>query len=79
MKATRIGIVVLAVVLAGCWFANENRGSAERLNVTSHRKQVGLSFRHERNDIVGFTLTGEVAMAPKETDGKPPNPELQAP
>ena len=71
MKATRIGIVVLVVasVLAACWFANEDRKSAHRINVPSHRKHVGVSFRHERNDIAGFTLTGEVAVTPKQTDG----------
>jgi len=66
MKAKGVSVVVLVVasVLAACWVANEDRKSAHRINVPSHRKQVGLSFRHERNDIAGFMLTGEV-VAPK--------------
>ena len=68
MKATRIGIVVLVVasVLAACWFANEDRKSAHRINVPSHQKRVGLGFRHERNDMVGFVLRGPVMLTPTQ-------------
>ena len=67
MTAKKIGIVVLvfASMLAAFSFANENRKVARRINVPSHLKQVGLSFRHERNDIAGFTLTGQVLVDDK--------------
>jgi len=70
MKAKRIGIVVLVVasMLAAFWFANEDRKSEERLNVPSHLKRVGLGFRHERNDIVGFTLTGQVVLVDEKAE-----------
>ena len=70
MKATRIGIVVLVVasVLAAVWFANEDRKSVHRINLPSHQKHVGLGFRHARNDIVGFTLTGQVVLVDEKPE-----------
>lgn len=63
MKIRKSGIVVAAAigVLAVCWLASEDKSrTAPRLNSPSHVRQIGLNFRHERNDIAGFTLMGEV-------------------
>ena len=62
VKAKRVSIVVLVVAggLGAYWVADEERKSARRLNAPSHLKQVGLSFRQERNDLGLFTLSGEV-------------------
>jgi hypothetical protein len=68
MKAKKTSVVVLlvAATLAGGWIVNENRAArvrAGRLNAPSHLRQVGLGFPHERNDIVGFRMTGNVVVA----------------
>ena len=69
MKTTKIGIVSFVVVvsmLAACWYGNEDRKSVGRFNVASHCKRVGLGFRHDRNDVVGFVRSGPVVVAPEE-------------
>jgi len=73
MKATRIGIVALVVAGAfgACWAGHERRArSGGRLNVAGHRNQVGLSFRHARNDMAGFVLKGPVMVTPTEEVAK---------
>ena len=66
MKAKNTSIVVLliACVLGTCWVVNEDAAvKASRLNPPSHLEQVGLGFRGERNDIVGFRIKGNVVQS----------------
>jgi len=63
-------LFAVAAMLAACWLGNEYRSSTKRLNATSHLQKVGLRFRHARNDIGGFTLTGNVVIQP-QPDAKP--------
>jgi hypothetical protein len=68
MKAKKTSVVALLVasMLAACWIVNEIRAArarAGRLNAPSHLRQVGLGFRYEPNDIVGFRMTGDVVVA----------------
>ena len=63
-RRTIVWVLLVVVVLAAWWIVNEDRvGRARRLNATSHLRQVGLGFRYQLNDIVGFKLTGDVAVA----------------
>lgn len=63
-KKTVVWVLLIAGALAAVWILNEDRARrAGRLNATSHLRQVGLGFRYQQNDIVGFKLTGDVVVA----------------
>jgi hypothetical protein len=67
MKANRaVGVAVLLALVASFayWLGYQHGNSSSRvtLSTPSKLKQVGLSFRHFRNDLSGpFSVTGTVA------------------
>ena len=68
MRTKTISIVTLALLstFTAYWLLNEKR-AAKRLNPPSHLTHVGLAYRHDRNDIARFTLSGEVSAPATQT------------
>jgi type III secretory pathway component EscU len=53
--------LLCAAVTVGYWIGYEHgKNQVPRLNPISNLKQVGLSFRSDRNNIRRFTATGAV-------------------
>ncbi len=60
-----------AVLTGGYWIGYEHGRSASlRIEIDGPMKQVGLSFRNDRNDITRFTATGAVTATKVPVEGR---------
>jgi hypothetical protein len=68
-----VGVTVLAcaVMTASYWAGVEHgRSRQPRIHAVSNLKQVGLSFRSDRNNITRFTATGAVTATKVPVEGR---------
>jgi hypothetical protein len=72
MKTTNVlGIVLLlgfvAVFVYGLGYQHGKTSTPSRIAALNSVRQVGLSFRTDRNDIGGFSATGPAVTSTRET------------
>lgn len=74
MKKKRVvgfAVLMCAVLTGGYWIGYEHgRSPSLRIKIDGPMKQVGLSFRNDRNDITRFTATGTVTVARTPVEGR---------
>lgn len=81
--AIEVTLLVAFAAVTGYWLGYEQGASRTRdeLNVPSSLRQVGLSYRHHRNDYTGpFVVSSNVIrVAPQERrDPRPRSPDASA-
>ena len=68
-KQTRLKIIVTTLIVVavtlGISYWQRDARQAARITSVAELKQIGLSFRRERNDMARFTAEGERLMLPE--------------